>query len=282
MNPYFKLMRLDKPIGIWLLFFPAAWAVGIAAVDFGDIILLEVLVLLGAFVTRSAGCIINDLTDQELDRSVERTKNRPLASGEVSRRDAIILLAMLLFTALVIAALLPTPVLVLALIAVPMITAYPWMKRFTDWPQMFLGLTFNLSALMGWAATNNSLTPSAFILYLTAVIWTLAYDTIYAVQDMEDDAKIGILSSARTLGITRLNQFITYCYGAVIMGFILIGFLSQLGICYYLGLIACAAHARWQISHLPCPPAIAATLFKSNGWFGLYMLLGILFSRLIG
>lgn len=282
MHPLLQLMRFDKPIGIWLLFFPASWAVGLAAIDFGEVIILSVLMLLGAIITRAAGCIINDLTDQNLDAEVERTRTRPLAAGLVSRKQAILLLGALGLAALLVALCLPNAVLVIALIAVPMIAAYPWMKRVTHWPQAFLGLTFNLSALMGWAATNTPLTFSAFCLYIAAVLWTLAYDTIYAVQDMEDDSRIGILSSARKLGINGLTTFVTCCYSAVLLLFVVVGVLTHSGVMFYLGVAACAAHAIWQIRQLPCPPEKAGSLFRSNQWFGLALCVGILLDRMVG
>lgn len=275
-------MRLDKPIGLWLLFFPASWAVGIASTDFGDVILLEIVVLFGAFLTRSAGCVINDLTDQNFDREVERTRTRPLAAGTVTRNEAYALLSMLLFTALMVALALPNMVLLLALIAIPMIVAYPWMKRLTHWPQIFLGVTFNLSVLMGWGMTNARLDAAALCLYVAAILWTIGYDTIYAVQDMKDDAQAGILSSARKLGINGIRPFITWCYGGVLALFLVAGLLSHVGLFYYIGVIGCAAHARWQINQLPPTPESAGRLFRSNQWFGLIFLMGILLSRLIG
>lgn len=282
MHPIFQLMRLDKPIGLWLLFFPASWAVALASTDFGDVILLEILVLFGAFLTRSAGCVINDLTDQNLDREVERTRTRPLAAGTVTRKEAYALLAMLLFTSFIIVLALPDMVLLLAIIAIPMIAAYPWMKRMTNWPQLFLGATFNLSALMGWAMTGAKLDATALCLYLAGILWTLGYDTIYAVQDMQDDARVGILSSARKLGIHGIKSFVTWCYGGVLALLLLAGLLYGAGIFYYFGVIACAAHARGQINQLPPTPEKAGELFRSNQWFGLFFLVGILLSRMIG
>ena len=191
LHPLLVLMRLDKPIGIWLLFFPAGWAVALAAAP-GTLLPLLAAMLLGSALTRAAGCIMNDLTDRQLDAQVERTRTRPLASGAVSPRQALALLALLLVLALSLALSLPRAVLALALVAVPMIAAYPWMKRLTWWPQLFLGLTFNLSALAGWLATGQPLSAAAFTLYAASILWTLGYDTIYAIQDMADDATVGI------------------------------------------------------------------------------------------
>ena len=236
--PYLQLMRLDKPIGFWLLYFPASWAVALTASG-ANLFHLQALMLVGAIITRAAGCIINDLTDRELDQHVARTRERPLASGRLRRGQAYLVLAILLTLALAIALSLPRTVLLIALVALPMIVAYPWMKRITWWPQVFLGLTFNLSALMGWAATGTPLSTAAFLLYAAAALWTLGYDTIYAVQDIADDARIGIRSSARAIG-ARLKPFIAGCYGLMFALLTAVGALLHPNPYYYLGLAAAA------------------------------------------
>jgi 4-hydroxybenzoate polyprenyltransferase len=272
-------MRLDKPIGIWLVFFPAAWAVSIAA-PLSDIPWLVMLMLVGATLTRSAGCIINDLTDRALDAKVARTQNRPLASGRVPHWQAFVLLLFLLLLALLLALSLPQPVLSLALIAVPMIITYPWMKRITWWPQLFLGLTFNLSALIGWAATGTPLMLASFTLYAAAVLWTLGYDTIYAVQDIKDDALIGIRSSARAVG-RQLKPFVAACYGAMFLLLAATGLLIGAHFPYTLGIVAAFIYALTQIRKLPVPAARAGALFRSNQWLGVLILAGILIDRLL-
>jgi 4-hydroxybenzoate polyprenyltransferase len=275
---YIHLMRLHKPIGIWLLFFPASWAVGLAATH--DVGYFQLLMLLGAFVTRSAGCIINDITDRALDAQVARTRTRPLASGRVSVREAYVALAVLLGLALGIALSLPSAVLVLALLALPMIVAYPWMKRLTWWPQLFLGITFNLSALFGWMATGTPLAPAAFALYAAGVFWTLGYDTIYAVQDVLDDERVGIKSSALRLG-RFLIPFVALCYLLMVLCLMLVGQLANAGAFFYRGVGGVALHAIWQIRHVSFNPVMAATLFRSNQWLGLGLLIAILADRLI-
>lgn len=273
-----QLTRLDKPVGFWLLYFPASWAVALAA-PAAQLFYLQALMLAGAIITRAAGCIINDLTDRELDQHVERTRERPLAAGRITKRSAFILLAMLLVLALGIALSLPRTVLVIALLALPMIAAYPWMKRITWWPQVFLGLTFNLSALMGWAATGTPLTLPAFLIYAAGAAWTLGYDTIYAVADMKDDAAIGIRSSARAVG-TRLRPFIAGCYGLMLALLVAAGQLLALSPYYYFGLAAAALHAAWQWRQLPpATPTLATALFKSNQTLGLLILAGCLLTR---
>ena len=277
MHPLLALTRLNKPIGIWLVFFPAAWAVALAA-PLASLPHLLLVMLGGAVLTRSAGCIVNDLTDRKLDAAVARTRNRPLANGSVPLWQAWLLLAILLILALLLVLSLPRPALALALLAVPMIATYPWMKRITWWPQAFLGLTFNLGALIGWAATGTPLCLPAFLIYAAAAAWTLGYDTIYAVQDMEDDALIGIRSSARAVG-KRLLPFIASCYGAMFLFLIGAGVLLHLPIAYYVGLGAAAAQAGWQLRALPPDPTRAGTLFRSNQWLGILILLGILLGR---
>lgn len=272
-----QLMRLDKPIGIWLVYFPAGWAVALTA-PASAMWQLQLLMLIGAVITRAAGCIINDLTDRELDRHVERTRTRPLASGAISRPQALAVLAVLLALALYIALQLPPAVFALSLVAVPMIAAYPWMKRITWWPQVFLGLTFNLSALFGWLATGAPLVPAALALYAAAILWTLGYDTVYAVQDIEDDARIGIRSSARAVG-ARLKPFIAACYGLMLLLLFSAGLMLQLAAPYYLGLAAATAHAAWQVRQLPPSPAMAGRVFRSNQWLGFLILAGCMFAR---
>ncbi|MDX2095091.1 MAG: 4-hydroxybenzoate octaprenyltransferase [Alphaproteobacteria bacterium] len=277
--PTLALLRLNKPIGIWLLFFPAAWAV--ALIGDHDTGRLMLLMLLGAAITRSAGCILNDLADRTLDAQVARTRTRPLASGALTMRYALALLVLLLAAALALALSLPPAVFALALVALPMIAAYPWMKRLTWWPQLFLGLTFNLGALFGWLATGAPLSAPAFTLYAACMFWTLGYDTIYAIQDMVDDARVGIRSSARALGSRRIHGFVALCYGLMLALLALTGALLQVGVFYYIGLIALAVQLRWQIRALPCEPERAGSLFRSNRWGGLFFLLGLLLHRLV-
>jgi 4-hydroxybenzoate polyprenyltransferase len=273
MRSLIHLTRLNKPIGIWLLFFPAGWAVAFASEAGGGLLML--LMLVGAAITRSAGCILNDLADRRLDAKVERTRNRPLASGTIKPWQAIALLVVLLVAALALALMLPSTFLALALLACPMIAAYPFMKRITWWPQLFLGLTFNLGALMGWAATGAPLTLPAFTLYAAAICWTLGYDTIYAVQDMADDARVGIKSSARRVGSARLKWFVALCYGLMLALLAFTGIWMEVGVLYYVGLGAMAAQLLWQLRQLPCDAARAGALFRSNQWAGLALLIGL-------
>lgn len=280
--PFLQLMRLDKPIGIWLLFFPAGWSVLLSPVSVQWMLLAVMLV--GAVLIRAAGCIINDLTDRELDKQVARTRNRPLASGAISRNEALVLLFVLLFDGLLLCIALPAGVLKLALLALPFIAAYPWMKRLTWWPQAFLGLTFNFGALIGWAATGLEITAVPLLLYAASFFWTLGYDTIYAVQDMDDDAKAGIKSTARRIGLgRRLQLFTIACYAAM---FGLFGFAAWQAMMfrpYLIGALALAAlHALWQCwqaGRLVAGSARAGAVFRSNQWLGLILLAGLAAQR---
>ena len=275
---YWQLLRLDKPIGIWLLFFPAGWAVGLAATH--DVGYLQALMLFGAFVMRSAGCIINDLVDRDLDKQVARTRNRPIASGRISVNAAYVVLALLLVVALVIALNLPLSVLLLSLLALPMIAAYPWMKRITWWPQVFLGLTFNLSALCGWLATGTPLSAAPFALYAASIFWTIGYDTIYAIQDVIDDEAVGIKSTAIKVG-KWLIPFVSICYFLMIGLLALAGKYAGAGAFYFVGVGAVAMHAIWQMRHVSYNIAMAGKLFRSNQWLGLTLLIFILLDRII-
>jgi 4-hydroxybenzoate polyprenyltransferase len=282
MHNYIELMRLNKPIGIWLLFFPAAWAVAFAGPANADSLstsTLLIIMFIGAVLMRSAGCIINDLTDRKLDSKVARTSIRPLASGTIKPWQAILLLIVLLLLAFVTACTLPPTWFPLAVLALPLIVLYPWMKRLTWWPQLFLGLTFNLGVLFGWVATDHALHPASFILYLACICWTLGYDTIYAVQDMADDTTAGIRSTARRIGTAHLRIFVAACYGVMLALLALSGYLLHAPFPYYIALFAAAAQLLWQVRQLPCTPDRAAAIFRSNQWTGLILLIGLLASR---
>lgn len=273
---YARLMRLDKPVGIWLVFFPAAWAVGLAAcheVGLDWAVLFACLV--GAGLTRSAGCIVNDLTDQTLDAGVARTASRPLASGAVTRREAYGLLVLFALLSLGLALLLPPLVLTLACVSVPFILAYPWMKRFTWWPQAFLGITFNLSAPIGWAAATGGLDWPALWLYLGAILWTFGYDTIYAHQDAADDARVGIRSSALALG-DRTKPVVAACYALFLLCLLMAGIKADAGVAYSVAVLVLAGgHLCWQVQRLDIrDPALCGRLFRSNQWVGLFVALG--------
>ncbi len=191
-------MRLDRPIGTWLLYWPCAWSVALAGVDgHWDLFLW---LFLGAFAMRSAGCVYNDIVDRDLDRQVERTRLRPLASERVSLRSAWMLIALLCAIGLIVLAQLNTTAAVISLVSVAPVAAYPFMKRITWWPQAWLGLVFSWGALVGWPAVRGTLDLPALLLWFGSIAWVIGYDTLYAIQDIEDDALVGVKSSARRLG----------------------------------------------------------------------------------
>jgi 4-hydroxybenzoate polyprenyltransferase len=198
LRPFASLIRLDRPIGTWLLFWPCAWSVALAGVD-GRWSLFAWF-LLGAFAMRSAGCAYNDLVDRDLDRQVERTRLRPLASKRVSVRSAWILIALLCALGLLVLLQLEPVAQVTALASIALVAAYPFMKRITWWPQAWLGLVFSWGALVGWPAVTSSLAWPPVLLWLGTIFWVLGYDTLYAIQDKEDDALVGVKSTARLFG----------------------------------------------------------------------------------
>ncbi len=198
LRPYASLMRLDRPIGTWLLYWPCAWSVALAGVA-GRFELFFWL-LLGAFAMRSAGCVYNDIVDRDLDGRVERTRLRPLASGRASVRSAWALILLLDLVGLVVLLQLKWAAATIALVSVAPVALYPFMKRITWWPQAWLGLVFSWGALVGWPAVTGSLAWPAFLLWLGSIAWVVGYDTLYAIQDKEDDALVGVKSSARRLG----------------------------------------------------------------------------------
>ena len=204
MQPYALLMRLDRPIGWWLLLLPGWWAIVLAS---GGVMNMNIkswalmaAFLIGAVVMRGAGCVVNDIWDRDLDKMVERTRERPLASGAVSVKQAAAFLSLLLMIGAAILLSMNMLTIMLGLLSLPLIALYPAMKRITYWPQLFLGLTFNFGALMGWAAVTGELSAAPLFLYLGGIFWTIGYDTIYAHQDKEDDALAGIKSTALKFG----------------------------------------------------------------------------------
>jgi 4-hydroxybenzoate polyprenyltransferase len=267
-------MRLDRPIGTWLLLLPGWIAILLAG---GMNVKLMILFGVGAVLMRGAGCIINDLWDHKLDQKVERTKIRPLASGRVSRKQASIFLMVLLALSFLILIQLNKTAIILGLLSIPLIVAYPLMKRITWWPQAFLGLTFNWGYLMGWAAASGGLSPVPLILFLSGVFWTLAYDTIYAHQDLEDDVMVGIKSTARLFG-QHSKKIVSAFYAAswvlTYVAFIMCG----AGTISCLLLLLPALHAAWQMKNWKEDvPISSLRFFRAARDYGLLILLAALF-----
>src|SRR4249919_2195899 len=213
LRPFASLMRLDRPIGIWLLYWPCAWSVALAGVD-GRWSLFAWLAL-GAFAMRSAGCVYNDVVDRDLDRKVERTRLRPLASGRASLRSAWILIGLLCAIGLIVLVQLDRFAALVALVSIASVAAYPFMKRITWWPQAWLGLVFSWGAVVGWPAVTGSLSWTPLLLWFGSIAWVIGYDTLYAIQDIEDDALVGVKSSARRLG-DQAPLGIAICYALAV------------------------------------------------------------------
>lgn len=267
---YADLTRIARPTGIWLLLWPCWWGVGLASSGLPDPLTL-LLFLLGAICMRSAGCIVNDMADRKIDRQVSRTRTRPLASGALSMADALSLLCLLLGLSLLIVLQLHPDLLFYAAGSLLLVAAYPFMKRITWWPQAFLGLTFNLGALFGWVAVSGTLDWPAVCLYLAGICWTIGYDTIYAHQDIEDDVKIGVRSTAIRFG-EHNRLWISGFYGACVSLWLMAAWLHQAAWPAYLGLALAGAHLAYQIwRFIPRDTARALRLFKSNQWLGLWV-----------
>ncbi|HEY0901426.1 MAG TPA: 4-hydroxybenzoate octaprenyltransferase [Micavibrio sp.] len=275
-RPYAVLMRLDRPIGTWLLLLPGWWTIALASGGWLGMNIhdawLFILFGVGAVVMRGAGCVVNDLWDRDFDRAVERTKTRPLASGAVSVRAAFLFLAGLCLIGLIILLQLPLVAILLGLLSLPLIISYPLMKRVTWWPQLFLGLTFNFGALMGWAAVTGVISLPSLLIYGGGILWTLGYDTIYAHQDRHDDALVGVKSTARKLGAHSKKWIAGFYAGAWVL--MTLGFLiAGVGLSGVL-LLAGAAHLFWQVKSWDInDPASSLRFFKANRDFGLILLL---------
>ena len=279
-RPYALLMRLDRPIGSWLLFLPGLWAFAMVAPDWRQGLWLTALFGLGAVLMRGAGCVVNDLWDRDLDRQVERTAGRPLASGALRARHALVFLALVLAAALLILLQLNRTAQVLGVASLIPVVLYPLAKRVTDWPQAVLGVIFSWAAPMGYAAVTGGLDAAAFALWAAGFFWILGYDTIYAHQDREDDALVGIRSSALRLG-DKTRPFLILCYGLTMALLVLAGWLAGLTPWYLLGLALPGAMLARQVMQLDiADPALCLRLFKANRDVGLAIAVAFLLGRL--
>jgi 4-hydroxybenzoate polyprenyltransferase len=278
-RPYLRLSRLDRPIGSWLLLLPCWWSAALAAGvanDVRQLPLILVLFLIGAFVMRGAGCTWNDITDRDLDAQVERTRSRPIPAGQVSVPQAAAFLVLQALVGLAVLLQFNRFAVATGVASLIIVAVYPFMKRITYWPQIVLGLAFSWGALMGFAVTFGRIDATALVLYAGSIAWVIGYDTIYAHQDTEDDALIGIKSTALLFG-ARTRPALTVFYGLAVA---LIGIamaLAGAGWMAWLGLAAFAAHLCWQISKLEIgDPALCLRIFKSNRDAGLLLFAGLL------
>jgi 4-hydroxybenzoate polyprenyltransferase len=278
-RPYALLARFDRPIGSWLLFLPGLWAFALAAPGWAEGLRLTLLFGVGAVAMRGAGCVVNDLWDRDLDRRVERTRGRPLASGAVGPRQALLFLAALCLVGLLVLVQLPRAAILLGFASLLPIALYPLAKRVTNWPQAMLGFTFSWAAPTGMAAATGTLGPEAFALWAAAFFWVLGYDTVYAHQDREDDARIGIGSTALFWG-ARTKPFLFACYGTMLALLALTGWLAGLSVLFWPGLLLPAALLVRQVAALDIhDPAGCLRLFKSNREAGLAVALAFLLGR---
>jgi 4-hydroxybenzoate polyprenyltransferase len=278
-RPYARLARLDRPIGTWLLLFPCWWGIALASPGWPSLWLMAVFAL-GAIVMRGAGCTYNDIVDRDFDARVARTADRPIPSGAVSLRQAVAFLLVQLLLGLVILLSLNRAAIWLGVLSLALVFTYPLMKRVTWWPQFFLGLAFNWGALMGYAAVADTVAAPSFVLYAGGILWTLGYDTIYAHQDKEDDALIGVKSSALRLGDrTRSALYLFYTGAALLIG--VSGWLAGLGWPFYPLLAAGYAQLLWQAADVKLDePANCLSKFKSNRLAGWLVLAGIVAGQL--
>jgi 4-hydroxybenzoate polyprenyltransferase len=282
--PYAQLARLDRPIGWWLLLLPCWWSLVLAQISIGGGIpnlWYAFLFLIGAIAMRGAGCTLNDLADADFDGKVERTKQRPIPSGRVSKTQAMIFFALQLIIGLIILLQFNGFTVKLAAASLIIVAIYPFMKRFTYWPQFVLGLAFNWGALVGWSAVTGSLSWPPILLYAAGIFWTLAYDTIYAHQDKDDDILIGVKSTALLFGaktLPWLGGFFAASLALIAASSILAG-----GHLLALMAVACAAmHAAWQLARFDhTNSALCLQLFKSNRIYGLIILFWLVLDSIL-
>ena len=282
---FIELTRLKRPIGYMLLFWPCSWGLTLSY-DFSsglDFYLLYLLLFfLGAVLMRSAGCIINDIVDKDFDKKVFRTKNRPIASGKVSLLRGFTYASILCLFALLILINFNSLTIILALCSMPLAFSYPLMKRFTYWPQLFLGITFNYGLILGWTSVQNNISIFPIILYFGAIFWTLGYDTIYGFQDIKDDEIIGLKSTSIKFKSNPII-FLYLCYTIFISSLILIGFLEDFSKLYFISLIMIVLQMYYfQLRKFKKDsPSECLEIFKSNNFLGTLVFLILLVGKLV-
>ena len=283
--PYIELARLDRPIGTWLLLFPCWWSLALATSESavhnldGGFVLLVMLFGIGALVMRGAGCTYNDIVDRDFDIKVARTAERPIPSGRVTTRQAVLFLGGQLAVGLIILLQLNSYAIAVGVASLLLVFSYPFMKRITYWPQAWLGLTFNWGALLAWAAIQGSLNWPALLLYVSGIAWTLGYDTIYAHQDKEDDALIGVKSTALKFG-QATKSWLWFFYGLTCVLWAALGAGLELPWPYWAALAGVAVHFSWQVVTLDTDnPQDCLDKFKSNRNVGWILFAGLLLAN---
>jgi 4-hydroxybenzoate polyprenyltransferase len=284
LNLFIKLTRLKKPIGYMLLFWPCAWGLTIAydfSKDLNNYFFYLTLFLLGAVLMRSAGCIVNDISDRKFDKQVQRTKTRPIASGEISVKLGFFYTAILCFLAFFVLLNFNNLTIILALGSMPLAFSYPLMKRYTYWPQFFLGITFNYGLILGWICIKESLEIVPFLFYFGAIFWTLGYDTIYGFQDIKDDEIIGLKSTSIKFK-KKPYFFLTLCYLIFFLCIASVGVLMKFNFMYFAFLIIPLLHLFiHQIRKLDIDdPNKCLKIFKTNNLFGLIVFVNLLIGKL--
>lgn len=271
---YAYLIRLDRPIGAYLLLWPTLWALWIAAEGWPDTLVLFVFVT-GVFLMRSAGCAINDFADRDIDPHVERTKNRPLAAGRISVKESLLVFASLSISAFLLVLLMNSLTIYLSFVGIALATSYPFMKRFHYMPQVHLGAAFGWAAPMAYTAQANEITSVTWLLFMATVLWATAYDTMYAMADIKDDLKIGVKSTAILFG--DADKIIIGLLQALLMlDLLLIGQQSEMGLFYYLGLLLATGFAVYQQYLIKDrKPELCVKAFINNNWFGMAIFTGI-------
>ena len=281
---FIELTRLKKPIGFMLLFWPCAWGLTLAydfSSSLNNYFFYLILFFLGSVFMRSAGCIINDVFDKDFDAKVFRTKNRPLASGKISIELAIVYAFSLCFLALLVLLNFNLFTIIISFASMPLAFSYPLMKRFTYWPQLFLGVTFNYGVIVGWTSINEGISLIPILLYLGAIFWTLGYDTIYGFQDIEDDEIIGVKSTSIKFK-KNPKKFLSLCYFIFIFFFLITGLKLNFNYYFFIGIIMIILHLFFiQIFNFDIKnKAKCLKIFKSNNFLGLLILICVLIGKL--
>ena len=284
LNLFIELTRLNNPIGYMLLFWPCLWGLTLVYDFNGEIITyLKYLTLffLGSIIMRSAGCIVNDIADKEFDKKVQRTKNRPVASGKISVKLAWSYTLTLCFFAFLILINFNLFTIILAIGSIPFAFTYPLMKRFTYWPQFFLGITFNYGIILGWVSINDGLNLAPVILYIGAIFWTLGYDTIYGFQDIVDDEIIGVKSTSIKFK-KKAKDFLILCYFVLTLSLLIVGYLMKFNIYFYFSIILTVIHLFfYQIRLFNFQDTKKCLkIFRSNNTIGILVLLNILVGKI--
>ena len=284
LKPYARLARWDRPIGFWLLFWPCGYSLGFAAVKdpaAGFDWWALVLCLVGAVAMRGAGCTFNDIVDRDIDDKVERTRSRPLPSGQVTLANAVVFMVLQGLVGLAVLVQFNLFTVAVGIASLVLVAIYPFMKRITWWPQFFLGLAFSWGALVGWASQTAAISLPPLLLYLGCILWVIGYDTIYALQDVEDDALIGVRSTARLFG-RRARAMVALFYAAAVVVWIAAALLVGAGIVFGVVMLAAIAILTWQVLTLDGrDPDNALVRFKANHWVGVAFTLALLVESLV-